>query len=207
MEHRTLVSTRRMHRRFDPDRPVDVAVVRRALQAATRAPSAGFAQGWDFVVLMDPADVQRYWGTTRRPGPPDAWLRGVMTAPALVLVCSDPQRYLARYAEPDKGWVDRDPGRWPIPYWDVDAGMAALLALLSVHDEGLAGLLCGVPPDRHDAVREAFGIPADRRLVALLALGHPAPDGDRGLRGSASRGRRPLTEMAHLGAFGRPFPS
>lgn len=207
MDHGTLVTTRRMHRRFDPDRPVPRDVLVRALTHATHAPSAGWSQGWDFVVLSRRPDVDRYWEATRRPGTPGAWLRGLLTAPCLVLVCSDPERYLDRYAEPDKRWGDRSTERWPIPYWDVDAGMAALLALLAVHDEGLGGLFFGVPRGRHDAVREAFGIPADRRLVATLALGHPDPGGDRGAPGSASRRRRPLAEVAHDGAFGRPFPA
>ncbi|MCH8612625.1 nitroreductase family protein [Arsenicicoccus dermatophilus] len=205
MEHEELVRGRRMLRRFDPGRPVDEATITRALQAATRAPSAGWSQGWDFVVLRRPGDVARYWEATRRPGPPDTWARGVMTAPCLVIVCSDPERYLDRYAEPDKGWTDRDLARWPVPWWDVDAGMAALLALLSVHDAGLGGLLCGIPADRQDAVRRAFGIPAQRRLVGLLALGHPPTDGSRGVRGSRRRGRRPLAEVAHDGCFGRPW--
>ena len=39
--------------------PVDAAVVDRALRNATRAPSAGFSQGWGFVVL-DSAHALRH---------------------------------------------------------------------------------------------------------------------------------------------------
>ena len=124
------------------------------------------------------------------------------SAPVVVLCLSDPQRYLDRYAEPDKGWTDRDDARWPVPYWDVDTGMASLLVLLGAVDEGLGGCFFGVPPERHDAVRAAFGVPDDRRLVGALSLGHPAPD-----RRSPSlrRGRRPVAEVAHDGRFGTPF--
>ena len=80
-------------------------------------------------------------------------------APLLIVPLSNKSAYLDRYAEPDKGWTDRDESRWPVPYWDVDAGMAALLMLLTAVDEGLGACFFGVPPDRLAAFREAFGVP------------------------------------------------
>ncbi len=198
-----VVRARRMVRAYDPDRPVPREALLRILDAAVRAPSAGFSQGWDFVVLTEPADRDLFWRTTTDPGAqPDAWLAGMRSAPALVVCLSDPQRYLDRYAEPDKGWTDRDPGRWPVPYWDVDTGMAALLVLLTAVDEGLAGCFFGVPPEWHAATLAAFGAPPDRRVVGIVSVGHPAPD-----RRSPSlrRGRRPVAEVAHDGRFGTPF--
>ena len=197
------VRRRRMVRAYDPDRPVPRAALLRMLDLAVRAPSAGFSQGWDFLVLTAPADRDLFWRTTSDPDrEPDAWLRGMRTAPALVLCLSDPDRYLDRYAEPDKGWADRDPARWPVPYWDVDTGMAALVVLLSAVDEGLGGCFFGVPPEHQAAVLAAFGAPANRRVVGVCSLGHPAPD-----RRSPSlrRGRRPVAEVAHEGRFGTPF--
>jgi nitroreductase len=133
------------------------------------------------------------------------WLQGMRTAPVLVLCLSDPQHYLDRYAEPDKGETDRDPARWPVPYWDVDTGMAALLLLLGAVDTGLAGCFFGVPPERADGVRAAFEIPAGRRIVGVVSLGYPAADGP-GLRSpSLRRGRRPVDDVAHDGSFGVPF--
>ena len=80
----------------------------------------------------------------------------------LVLCLSHKDAYLERYAAPDKGWTDRDEARWPVPYWHVDTGMAALLILLTATDEGLGSLFFGVPPERHGAVHEAFAVPDDR---------------------------------------------
>ena len=82
-------------------------------------------------------------------------------APLLIVPMSNKDAYLDRYAEPDKGWTDRDESRWPVPYWDVDAGMAALLMLLTAVDEGLGACFFGVPPERVDAFRAAFGVPDD----------------------------------------------
>ena len=191
-----------MVRAYAPDRLVPAPVLTGLLDLAIRAPSAGFTQGWDFLVLSDPPDLDRFWALTTAGEPPDPWLDGMRSAPALVVCLSDPERYLDRYAEPDKGWTDRDPGRWPVPYWDVDVGMAAMILLLGAVDAGLAGCFFGVPPEHHAAVRSAFGVPADRRIVGVVSLGYGAPD-----RKSPSlrRGRRPLTEVAHAGRFGVPW--
>lgn len=205
MELHEVIRRRRMVRAYDPDRAVPQEVVTRVLEHAVRAPSAGFSQGWDFVVLAAEEERAAFWRATSGEVPQeerDSWLRGLMTAPLLVLCLSDPERYLDRYAEPDKGWADRAQERWPVPYWDVDTGMAAMLMLLTAVDEGLGGLFFGVPPQRHEQVRAAFGIPADRRLVGVVAMGYAAPD-----RRSPSlrRGRRPVAEVAHRGRFGVPW--
>jgi nitroreductase len=206
MDFAEVVRRRRMVRRFDPDRPVPPTTLEAVLYAALRAPSAGFSQGWDFVVLQDADARGRFWEATRDPelatdAPPDAWLAGVSAAPVLVLCLSDPDTYLDRYAEPDKGWEDRDPARWPVPYWDVDTGMAAMLMLLAAVDEGVGALFFGVPPVRHAAVRRAHGIPDNRRIVGVVALGHEL----RRTEGSSrTRRRRSRDEVVHWGHFGAP---
>lgn len=200
MELTDAIRRRRMVRSYDPSRPVPDEVVARLLEHAIRAPSAGFSQGWDFLVLRADADRDLFWDVTS--GAPDQWLQGMRTAPLLVMCLSDKDAYLERYAAPDKGWADRDEARWPVPYWDVDTGMAALLMLLTAVDAGLGGCFFGVPPERHDAVRAAFAVPPGRTLVGVVSVGYPAPD-----RRSPSlrRGRRPVAEVAHDGRFGVPF--
>lgn len=193
-----------MVRNYDPDRPVPPEVLEQILGNAVRAPSAGFSQGWDFVVLTDPADRAAFWEATADPdSEPDSWLRGIQHAPCLILCCSHKGAYLTRYAESDKGWTDQDEARWPVPYWDIDTGMAALLMLLTAVDEGLGGLFFGVPPVAHPAVHAAFGIPDDRNLVGVVSVGYRAPDRKSP---SLKRGRREVPQVAHAGRFGTPFP-
>jgi nitroreductase len=199
MDFSQLVRRRRMVRRFDGSRPVDPDTVRHRVALGVRAPSAGFSQGWDCVVLPHPAHREVFWAAASAPGPRDAWWRGVSAAPALVLCCSDPDTYLDRYAEPDKGWTDRSRDRWPVPYWDTDVAMAAMNVLLAAEERGLGALFFGVPAPRHDAVRAALDIPADRRLVGVVALGHEA---ERTSGSAATRRRRPLDEVLHRGRFG-----
>jgi len=203
MQLREVIRRRRMVRAYQADRPVPADVVIRLLEHAVHAPSAGFSQGWDFVVLREAADRDLFWAATSEDDEePDAWLRGLQTAPVLVLCLSDKDAYLDRYAAPDKGWSDRDEARWPVPYWDVDTGMAALLMLLTAVDEGLGACFFGVPPHRHDAVRAAFAVPDGRRPVGVVSVGYPAPD-----RRSPSlrRGRRSVAQVAHDGRFGVPW--
>ncbi|MFC8943218.1 nitroreductase family protein, partial [Streptomyces griseoincarnatus] len=50
MEFQDVVRKRRMHRKFT-DEPVPAEAVERITRNAVRAPSAGFSQGWAFVVL------------------------------------------------------------------------------------------------------------------------------------------------------------
>lgn len=206
MELGEAIRRRRMVRRYDPQRRVSEEVVIAALERATRAPSAGFSQGSDFLVLRSAAERTAFWDATTDAaagGQPDSWLQGLMTAPTLVLCLSDPDHYLERYAEVDKGWTDRDPTRWPVPYWDVDTGMAAMLLLLTAVEDGLGACFFGVPPDRHTAVRVALGIPENRRFVGVVSLGYAVP---HPRSPSLRRGRRPLTEVTHWGRFGEPGP-
>jgi nitroreductase len=202
MEFTDVVRARRMCRRYDPDRAVPREVVQRCLDNAVRAPSAGFSQGWDFLVLSTDAERAPFWTATAEPGSAatdDPWLAGVKAAPVLVLCLSDKDAYLDRYAAPDKGWTDRDEARWPVPYWDVDTGMAALLMLLTATDEGLGSLFFGVPPARHPAVRQALSIPDGRRIVGVVSLGYAVP-GPKSP--SLRRHRRTGAEVAHWGRFG-----
>lgn len=221
MEFSEVVRRRRMVRRYDPDRGVSRGTVTALLDLATRAPSAGFSQGWHFLVLDTPADRDRWWAVTARGE--DSWLAGMRTAPVVVVLLADPRAYARRYAAADKvrsdlstaatGDPDRPDGldrldepdvpdvpAWPVPWWDVDTGMAGLLTLLGAVDAGLGGCLAGVPADRWDAVRAAFDLPERLRPVGIVTLGHPAPDADRG-RG---RTRRPLAELVHWGRWGEP---
>lgn len=193
---------RRMVRRFDPDRPVPRTALDNIARSAVRAPSAGFSQGWDFVIL-EGAARESFWTATAEPDGADTWLRGVMSAPTLILCVSDKNRYLDRYAEPDKPWPDRSESHWPVPYWDVDTGMASMLMLLTAVQEGLGGLFFGVAVERHDAVREVFGIPDEHNIVGVIALGYARSTKASGSTRSVSR--RPLEDVFHEGAFGRPY--
>ncbi|MDQ4132847.1 MAG: nitroreductase family protein [Actinomycetota bacterium] len=196
MEFEEVLRRRQMVRSFE-DRPVPSEVVDRIVAGGLRAPSAGFSQGSEFLVLQGPEETNRYWDASfstaadrqrfRRPG--------LLRAPVLVLVFANEDAYRDRYAEPDKG-RPRDRPPWDVPYWFVDAGFSALLMLLGAVDAGLGALFFVVAhPDR---VAVAFGVPERFVPVGAVAVGYPAPD-----RPSPSliRGRRPPSEVVHRGRW------
>src|SRR5262249_4223978 len=83
-----VVRRRRMVRNYDPDRPVTDELIDRLLDCAIRAPSAGFSQGWGFLVLTDPDDRARFWKATTpedEGDEPDQWLLGLQRAPVLIV--------------------------------------------------------------------------------------------------------------------------
>ncbi len=190
-----------MARTYDPDRPVPRELVDTMLDLAIRAPSAGHTQGWQFLVLDDITSREAYWAATADDGPPDSWLEGMTKAPTLVLCFSDRDAYLDRYAEPDKGWTDRDEARWPVPYWHVDTGMAAMILLLAAEEAGLGACLFGVPPARFAALFAAFDVPSGLTPVCVVSLGY-RPAGTPEVRSpSLKRGRRSLDTVRRYGRF------
>lgn len=201
MEFQDVVRHRKMVRNYATD-AVDPTIIDRALHNATRAPNAGFSQGWAFLVLDRPEDVRAFWEATAEDiDHPDDWLTGMMRAPVVILPCSSKAAYLDRYAQPDKGWTDRDEARWPKPFWDMDTAMAALLILQTATDEGLASCFIGIPPDREAAVRTAFAIPDDFDPVGVVTIGHHARD--EGAAGSPRRrARKPIDDLVHRGRWG-----
>ena len=105
MELREVVRRRRMVRRFDP-RPLPAEVLDRILHSATRAPSAGFSQGLDLLVVEGGDAVRGFWRDTADPrfGKPYS----TAEPPVIVLVLSDNQAYLDRYGAPDKAGLGMD---------------------------------------------------------------------------------------------------
>lgn len=191
-----------MVRNYSPE-PVDTAVVERVLANALHAPSAGFTQGWAFLLLDTPEDVGRFWDATTPSGvadEPDSWLRGMRTAPVVIVPLSNKSAYLGRYAEPDKGWTDQAETRWPVPYWHMDTAMASLLMLLTAVDAGLGACFFGVPGSQVGSLREAFGVPGEYMPVGAITLGHRTDDlGDPG--SPARRRRKPAGEVVHRGRW------
>jgi nitroreductase len=186
MEFQDVVRRRRMVRTYT-QAPVDRAAVDRMLANAVRAPSAGFSQGWGFLVLDTPADVELFWATTAPGGPPSRWLRAMRAAPVVVVPHADADAYRDRYAQPDKQRPDDERGGvpWAVPYWWVDAGMATLLVLQTAVDEGLGACFFGIPAERTAAYRAAFGVPEHLEPVGAVP-------------------RRRAEDVVHRGRWGAP---
>jgi nitroreductase len=196
VEFQDVVRRRRMVRNFD-GRPVPAETLERILANAQRAPSAGFSQGWAFLVLEGPQETACYWDAVL---PPSRRHRfpwpGLLRAPVLIIALSNQQAYVQRYAERDKRRGRAESYEWPTPYWQIDTGFAVLLMLLTAVDAGLGALFFAVADIT--AFRTAFGVPEKFHPIGAVAIGYPLPD-----RRSTSlqRGRRPAESVIHRGRW------
>jgi nitroreductase len=207
MEFDEVVRLRRMVRSYDPDRPVPPEIVDKIIKHALRAPSAGFSQGWGFLVLTKPEDRELYWTSTTEGDLGDAptdeawkgtWLDRMRTAPLIIVALSNRSVYLDRYAQADKGWTDRDESHWPVPYWDIDAGFASLLMHLTAVNEGLGSCFIGLPVATIRTFKNAFGVPDEFTPIGALTVGYRAPDKKSP---SLRRGHRPVDDVVHHGRW------
>jgi nitroreductase len=186
--------------------PLAAGTAERLLKAASRAPSAGFSQGYSFLVLEGKEQSAPLWemlyeSEASENATEDADLAQVTalsTAPLVIVPLACKDVYLDRYAQPGKGWTDRDEARWPVPYWYIDTGFAALLILLTVVDEGLGAVFFGLPPENMADFRAQYGVPDQWMPIGAIAIGYPDPAADPVPPARASDGKS-LDELAHRG--------
>ncbi|MDQ4077843.1 MAG: nitroreductase family protein [Chloroflexota bacterium] len=192
MEFADVVRKRRMVRNFTNE-PIPPESLDRMLDLARQAPSAGYTQGQDFIVVtreeLRQAIAELSGEAQAVEAGFDPWLS---RAPVLIVACTNEAAYHRRYQQPDKVLEDGSEIEWPVPYWHMDIGCAVMILLLAVVDEGLAAGFAGVPDQ--EALRELLHIPEEVTPVGVIAIGHPAPDTPSP---SLKRGRRPLTEVVH----------
>jgi nitroreductase len=199
MEFEAVLRRRKMCRSFDAA-PVPPLVLARILASGQRAPSAGFSQGFAFVVLEGPDQTGRFWSHVSEPEWRDdpTW-PGLLRAPVVVIPLAHKQAYLDRYREPDKARFGRqEESAWPVPYWLVDTAFATMLMLLSAVDAGLGALFFGLARGEQELLAD-LGVPPGYRPIGAMALGWPAAD-DRPSP-SLARGHRPVEEVVHRGGW------
>jgi nitroreductase len=195
MEFRDVVRRRRMVRRFDR-RPVPRETIDGIIDIGRRAPSAGFSQGLELLVLDSPRTVAEFWHLTSDPefgwDPDD-----VAVGPTVIVIpLPDAHRYTQRYSQPDKiAFGMDDEANWPVRFWEIDAAMAAMLMLLAAVEEGLGGWFFGITHGERELL-DRFGVPPDLRPIGILGFGYRAADEEPS--GSwMKRRRRPLEEQIH----------
>jgi len=192
----SVVRQRRMVRNYE-DRPVPADAVERIVDAARRAPSAGFSQGQSFVVVTD---HELRTEIARRAHEPEYVAQGfdpwISIAPVHIVVCTSEAIYRGRYAEPDKS-PDGTVQPWPVPYWWVDAGASMMTVLLAAVAEGVAAGFLG----SHSLgdIKTLLAIPDHIDPIGIVTLGYPAPDRRSG---SLDRGWKNTAEVVHYNRWG-----
>ena len=199
MQFADVVANRRMVRAFETS-PVPSDVLDRVLDLARRVPAAGNTQGLDLVVL-EGEQTQRYWDASLPTERRDTFLwPRLLDAPVLLIPVSWPGAYVERYGEQDKArtGLGESEESWSVPYWYVDTAFSAMVAMLAAVDEGLGALFFG-QFEHEDAVKNALGIPDDRRPIGTIAIGYAAEE--QRPSASSKRPRRPFDEVVHRGGW------
>lgn len=147
-----VIRTRRAVRAFT-DEPVSVADIRRIIEAARWASSAGNRRLHRFFVTRDSEKIDLV--STIGPG-----FYG--TPAALIVICTD----LARAAETGVN-EENDTSTW------IDVGTAAMNMQVMAHALGLG--TTPVTSVSRSGLREALELPDHLRADLILQLGHPAP--------------------------------
>jgi nitroreductase len=160
-----LVRARRTSLVMDPERPVEMAVVRELCALATWAPNHKLTWPWVFAIVVGDgrarlgevaADAMARHGD---PAPRVAKTRGkFLRAPVVVAVGTLPGDTELRTAE------NRDA---------VAAGIQNLL--LGATARGLASFWSSCPKGANDPVAAAVGFPAGTHVTGLVYLGWPSP--------------------------------
>lgn len=182
-----------MVRNFQPN-PVPKAIVDKIISLALHAPSAGFSQGWAFVVVQD-EKLRKQIGDLQ--GETDFYAtrrlhRFVSEAPLLIVACASEKIYHDRYRESDKLKEDGTEIEWPTPYWHFDIGAACMLIFLAVVNEGYVSAFTGV--FRVQEMKKLLRIPEHFHPVGVISIGLPAEDVKSP---SLKRGRRSLEQVVH----------
>ncbi|RZH67700.1 5,6-dimethylbenzimidazole synthase [Natrinema altunense] len=168
------IHTRRDIRRFR-DEPVPDEVLERLIEAAHHAPSVGFSQPWDLVVVKDEgtkndiaaiaeraiAAAREGYEEPRRSAFADLKLEGIRESPVNVCVTCDPTRGAPHVL-----------GRSSMKRTDVYSTCLAVQNLwLAARAEGVGvGWVSVLYPSE---VQEILGIPPHVKPIAYLCLGYP----------------------------------
>lgn len=188
--------------RYKPD-PVPKEAIERIIEAATKAPSGGNHQPWEFITITD-RDLVRQVGELYR----DAWLEAVgatpspnesgvyrsarylahhmAEAPALILVCADHTRGSAPYT-PGEPIVR---GRYGSSIW-----LAAQNLFLAARALGLGTRLTTAHLRRETEIKRLLDIPEHVETMALTPVGYP-----QGRFGQPVR--RPAAEVTSFNRYG-----
>ncbi len=171
--YRAIYSRRDVRSQFT-DRPVEEPVLLRLLEAAHHAPSVGFMQPWDFIVIREVtvkaqvqaafaaanAEAAEMFAEERQPLYSALKLEGIVQAPVNLCITCDRDR---------GGPVIL--GRTHAPEMDLYSTVCAVQNLwLAARAEGIG--VGWVSIFREGALRDILGLPAQVVPVAYLCLGH-----------------------------------
>ncbi len=173
------ISGRRSTRAYN-DRPVDVATIRRVIDAAVLAPSAINEQPWTFTVIQDQALLDRISLDAKaqmmatmpaHPMPPMHLAAGADVSHSRPML-NDPAFHIFYHAPVLILISGRAPSAWIVE----DCSLAAENLMLMAHSLGLGTCWIGFAQRylASPAGKQTLGLPESLEPVAPIILGHPS---------------------------------
>ncbi|HEY7204083.1 MAG TPA: nitroreductase family protein [Methylomirabilota bacterium] len=220
------IHTARAMRRFKPD-PVPEALITRILDAAIRAPSAGNAQNWAFVVVRDAEQRRRlgaiyrkasdiasamYAARGRPPHLSEAQFGRLMTsgaflwdhmaeAPVILVPCQTQPRLPSPDALPPAIRARfADEQRYVERIRGSSIYPAVQNVILACRALGLGTTITTNHIRCEDEVKAVLGIPDDVATFALMPIGYP-------LDPVGPVTRRPVAEVTHADRWATSWPA
>jgi nitroreductase len=132
------------------DQPVEEDKLRRVLEAARLAPSAGNRQEWRFVVVREAATRQQLMEAANGQA-------FIASAPVVIAACAEGEQHVMTC------------GQLSYP---IDVAIALEHIALAATAEGLG--TCWIGAFKEDQVKKILGLPEAVRVVELMPLGYPA---------------------------------
>ncbi|MFQ5855291.1 MAG: nitroreductase family protein [Anaerolineae bacterium] len=175
MELDRVIRRRHMVRAYQT-RPVEEEKIQKILRNAHQAPSAGFKQPQEFIVVRDLAVKEALARAALNQ-------MFIAEAPVVIVVCADTRRPATRYGE-----------RGVHFYSIIDGAFAAMLILLTVVDEGLG--CCFVGAFHDEQVSRVLGLPEAVRPIGIISIGYPAEPPQK-------HRRLPLESLVHQDRWGQ----
>jgi nitroreductase len=173
-----VIQKRKSVRSYEPT-PVSVEKLRKVLEAARLAPSAGNIQPWHFIVVID-EDKRRKIARGCMFG------RFLAESPVVIVGCSDQRAS---------------------PSWHaIDTCIAMENLVLAATGEGLG--TCWIGAFNEKKIKEMLKIPSHLKVAALLALGYTREKFSLSEKlAHLIRPRKKLEKIAYLEEFGEKFPA
>lgn len=154
-DFKTLVQTRRSHRKFT-DEPINGDAVKLILRAGLMAPTSKSCRAWHFIAVEDKLDIEKISDAKDLGG---KFLKG---APLLIVVTGSP--------------MEND-------CWIEDGSIAAISMQYQAEELGLGS--CWAQMDKRglsdgttatQVIQGVLDMPEDQQVLCVLGIGHPADE-------------------------------
>ncbi|WP_310603507.1 nitroreductase family protein [Anaerosporobacter sp.] len=157
------ITSRRSIRSFK-NQPIEKEVMDKVVAAAAYAPSWKNTQIVRYIFVESEEGKNKLLETV-----PDFNVKAIKEAAAVVIVTVITKR--CGY-ERDGSYTTAKEDSWQM----FDAGVASQTLCLAAHEYGLGTVIQGIFD--YDKVKEAFQIPEDREVVAMIPMGYPEENPD-----------------------------